>query len=159
MGLFVAIPVPFLVENYLGTGIAVLVTFPPLLLITLTAFFLTVFDDPGILPRQEVDLFAQRIRRSSPLLRKKETFCDGQRFVMKYCETCQLYRPPRCSHCSTCNNCVERFDHHCPWVSNCIGIRNYRTFYIFVLSCFALSGFVFAFTIVYLANVSAQKVT
>jgi palmitoyltransferase ZDHHC9/14/18 len=158
VGLFVAIPVPFLLENYLQTGIAVLVTFTPLLVLTLVAFFLTVFDDPGILPRQQVDLFAQRIRRSSPLLRKKETFWDGQRFILKYCETCQLYRPPRCSHCSVCNNCVERFDHHCPWVSNCVGVRNYRTFYIFVLSCFALSALVFAFTIVYLVDVSNQKV-
>lgn len=69
-----------------------------------------------------------------PPLRTQEIMIYGQPVRLKYCYTCRFFRPPRTSHCSICNNCVDRFDHHCQWIGNCVGRRNYRTFYLFLIS-------------------------
>lgn len=109
----------------------------------------TTFIDPGILPRAtlqealELDRLHQLESQTQDNAnsgsayqapRFKEIEIKGRTFKLTYCTTCQMYRPPRASHCSRCNNCVDRFDHHCPMVGNCIGKRNYRYFYLFVTS-------------------------
>ncbi len=51
---------------------------------------------------------------------------NGINTYQKYCIECCIYRPLRTIHCQACNHCVERYDHHCPWLGVCIAKFNYK---------------------------------
>ena len=48
------------------------------------------------------------------------------------CPDCCTIRTSRSRHCSVCGHCVERFDHHCPWINNCVGVQNHNYFLLYI---------------------------
>ncbi len=48
------------------------------------------------------------------------------------CSDCEVMRAKRSRHCNFCHKCVSRFDHHCPWIQNCVGIRNHGFFLAYI---------------------------
>lgn len=58
---------------------------------------------------------------------------EGNESWWRYCDKCELPKPPLAHHCSVCRCCVLRADHHCPWFANCLGFGNYRHFFLFLV--------------------------
>lgn len=129
----------FIIIHPAGVVVAVV---PLLAVIYIYAsLFVTATSDPGILPRRCViynNLHNEnpdnedQSKQYPPLF--QTVLVNGEEQVLKFCYSCEIYRPPRTSHCPRCDNCVEKFDHHCPWTGTCIGKRNYRPFAHFVTS-------------------------
>ncbi|KAK0604474.1 hypothetical protein LWI29_015979 [Acer saccharum] len=140
-----------------NAGYAILLVAILLTVFVLVLLFLTSARDPGFIPRNlhppeeefvyDSPASTDAGRTPTPVPRNprtKDELFNGRTVKVKYCDTCKFYRPLRCSHCSVCDNCVERFDHHCPWVGQCIGLRNYRYFFLFISCSALLCCFVFA---------------
>ncbi|VDO41434.1 unnamed protein product [Haemonchus placei] len=52
--------------------------------------------------------------------------------IFMYCYICQTLKPDRSHHCSSCGRCVVKFDHHCPWINQCVNHNNYKPFLLYI---------------------------
>lgn len=146
-----------------------------LVVLIILIMLLAAYTDPGILARQRENpsfSLAQQTKQNFQCIRspngtncnpkfknenlnfdlnskKRQTYLTinkGFPVVLKTCETCLIIRPPRSTHCEDCDNCVERFDHHCPWLGSCVGKRNYKYFYLFICLLNLLTFYIIAFS-------------
>jgi palmitoyltransferase len=89
-------------------------------------FIRAIALDPGTCPKPVNDSELKAIIED---LTSQGRF-NGQTF----CIQCMARKSLRSKHCRVCDRCTARFDHHCPWVWNCVGVNNHRQFLMFVLT-------------------------
>ncbi|KAG6041594.1 hypothetical protein E4U41_003331 [Claviceps citrina] len=108
------------------------------------AYTTAVFTDPGSTTNRDGYGLLPTAAQGNPPTTSFTVKSTGE---IRFCKKCQARKPDRAHHCSTCQRCVLKMDHHCPWLATCLGLRNYKSFLLFLvyttLFCFyafAVSG-------------------
>lgn len=50
-----------------------------------------------------------------------------------FCFYCKVIKSIKTFHCQICGQCVEKFDHHCVYINNCLGYRNHKYFILLII--------------------------
>ncbi|CAL1698197.1 unnamed protein product [Somion occarium] len=75
----------------------------------------------GPLPNQQPMMFTRK-PPPTPALLPEYRYCYKDGFV----------KPTRAHHCRACGTCILKYDHHCPWIGQCVGARNHKFFVNFL---------------------------
>ena len=130
---FFDVIVLYFVIHYLASFYSKYILIPYSVMMFLNGYFmlLAYLIEPGIIPRNHPN-FQGEINKNEKENDEKNKVTP-RIYTQRKCPTCNIIRPPGASHCGECNNCVLNFDHHCAFVSNCIGKRNHKYFYLFLI--------------------------
>jgi palmitoyltransferase ZDHHC13/17 len=96
------------------------------------SLYMVHLKDPGYLQKNTI-AYQDALRRITFKYQNNQD-SDWKTNLNRLCHTCRTIKPLRSSHCRFCNRCVLAFDHHCPYIQNCVGYRNRPYFFTFVTS-------------------------
>lgn len=91
--------------------------------------------DPGS-ARLGTKVKIERIIRDPAVIPSEQstvTNSPADLYELRFCTVCNTDQPVRAKHCSECSRCVATYDHHCPWLGNCIGEKNRLWFYLYLM--------------------------
>ena len=110
--------------------IKITILFTSLSILQIMLALLTALIDPGSLlpskPEKANDMFAT---------------INGKDYSLILCKTCHILKDLRTYHCDDCGLCTIRHDHHCPWLSTCVGLNNHKYFLSFIFINTIFFGF------------------
>lgn len=129
-----------------GENLVVGILYVALLAFSLSMYYAACFVDPGYLPvvkKRPVKLTATSSTEAAESDEEGSTMLKFQTsegdFKYRQCDFCEIQQPMRTKHCEDCGKCVRKYDHHCPWLEACIGERNHKFFWLFLLATSALT--------------------
>ena len=107
-------------------------------LCTVIFLLLTALTDPGIVTIDTMDEMIKKLPELSELGGNEDVdYSDiAANYNVPYCDECRIIQPLNrdIRHCYDCGVCIEKFDHHCPWMGKCIGKKNMKWFILFNIS-------------------------
>ncbi|CAD5221859.1 unnamed protein product [Bursaphelenchus xylophilus] len=104
-------------------------------------FIKSIYSDPGIIKSTD----AEKLKAIKEVVEENV-------FGQNFCVTCLRKKLPRSKHCRVCEHCIVRYDHHCPWIANCVGGKNHRLFLVFLVGTFLGSGVITLSSILYMRS-------
>ncbi|KAI5184050.1 hypothetical protein NEIRO03_1516 [Nematocida sp. AWRm78] len=142
-----------LLGTFLGTSFIegrTLYVFIALSVITFLLIIIIGRMDPGTLSRRNSNYYSSVLFKDYTyrVIQDNKSIA-GRSFEKKgvqlhsevFCKTCGIFRPSGTSHCRECDQCIAVMDHHCVWLSNCIGEVNYP-YFMNLLSIECLRGLI-----------------